>query len=131
MAADDGAGKNRSYLADEDNFKLIKDLHARNLIVPVVGNFAGPRALRAIAGYLKEKNAVVSAFYVSNVEQYLREDGIWNRFCASAAMLPIDATSTFIRSVRGGFNGAPAATGGTAFSSSLGSMKADLASCSK
>jgi hypothetical protein len=130
MAADDGAGKTRSYLADEDNFKVLKDLQTRNLIVPVVGNFAGPKALRSIGSYLKEKKAVVSAFYLSNVEQYLREDGIWGTFCASAQTLPVDDTSTFIRSVRGGFNGAPSANGGPAFSSSVAPMKPDLANCS-
>jgi hypothetical protein len=129
MAADDGAGKNRSFLANEDNFKFLKDLQTKNLVVPVVGNFAGPKALLAISGYLKEKKAVVSAFYLSNVEQYLREDGIWGNFCASAATLPTDATSTFIRSVRGGFNGEPSRGGGSNFASSLGSMKTDLASC--
>ena len=42
----------------------------------------------------------MSVFYVSNVEQYLRQDGIWPRFCANVAALPLDETSTFIRSVR-------------------------------
>lgn len=130
MSADDGAGQHRSFLATDENFKIIKDLETRNLIVPVVGNFAGPKALRAIGSYLKEKKAVVSVFYASNVEQYLREDGIWDNFCRNAATLPVDATSTFVRSVRGGFNGAPSAGGGTAFASSLGSIKTDLAACS-
>jgi hypothetical protein len=129
MTADDGTGTNRSYLANDENFKVLKDLHTRNLVLPVVGNFAGPKALRAIAGYLKQKSAVVSVFYASNVEQYLREDGIWGTFCASAALLPIDASSTFIRSTRGGFAGAPQTGGGSSFASALGSMKTDLASC--
>jgi len=35
----------RSYLATEEGFLFVKDLHARNMIVPVVGDFGGPRAL--------------------------------------------------------------------------------------
>jgi len=109
MTGSDGAGTNRSYLATEDAFKFLKDLESRNLVVPVVGNFGGPKALRSVGSYLRRQGATVSAFYVSNVEQYLREDGIWGNFCANAATLPIDASSTFIRSARGvlcGRNGA-------------------------
>lgn len=132
MTANDGAGKNRSYLASEETFRFLKDLEARNMIVPVVGNFGGPKALRTVGAYLKQKETVVSAFYTSNVEQYLREGGIWDKFCASAATLPIDATSIFIRSERGGFRGQPdqranPVAGG--FASSLVSMQTDLARC--
>jgi hypothetical protein len=132
MRATDGAGVQRSYLASDDAFKAIKDLQQRNLIIPVVGNFAGPKALRSVATYLKQKNAIVSAFYTSNVEQYLRQDGIWRNFCESAATLPIDSTSTFIRSIRGGFAGQPVIRQGPeAFASGLASMKSDLANCGR
>ena len=73
---------------------------ARNLVVPVVGDFAGPKALRAIGRYVAKRGATVSAFYVSNVEEYLRQDGVWPTFCANVASLPIDAGSPFIRAVR-------------------------------
>ena len=131
MTADDGTGKNRSFLASEETFNVMKDLETRNLVIPVVGNFAGPKALRSIAKYLKEKDTIVSVFYLSNVEQYLREDGIWGTFCSSAALLPVDATSTFIRSTRAGFSGTLGQQngGGTTFASALGLMKTDLANC--
>jgi hypothetical protein len=47
-------------------------MHQKNLIVPVVGGFAGPKALRAVGQYLKDRDAVVSVF-ISNVEDYIRE----------------------------------------------------------
>ena len=100
MTTNDGTGTNRSYLATEEAFKFLKDLHTRNMIIPVVGNLGGPRALRAVAAYLKQKEAVVSAFYTSNVEQYLRQDRIWGNFCSSAATMPFDDKSVFIRSAR-------------------------------
>ena len=102
MLADDGGGLNRGYLANEENFKVVKDLEARNLIVPVVGDFAGNKAIRAVGQYLKSVDGTVSAFYVSNVEQFLVQDNTWNNFCRSVASLPHDDNSVFIRSGRGG-----------------------------
>jgi hypothetical protein len=106
MTADDGTGHARSYLATEENYRYMRDFETRNLLVPVVGDFGGPKALRAVASYLKQKALVVSTFYASNVEQYLYQNGIWDRFCGSAATLPLDAKSLLIRSRRGGFRGA-------------------------
>ena len=47
--ATDAAGRSRSYLATEENFRAVKDLEERNLIVPVVGDLAGPRAIGRLA----------------------------------------------------------------------------------
>jgi hypothetical protein len=130
MMGTDGAGRNRSYLASEDTFRIVKDLQTRNMIVPVVGNFGGPRAIRAVATWLKQKEAIVSTFYTSNVEQYLRQDGIFGNFCASASTLPLDANSTFVRSARAGFADQPQVVGaGGNFNLEVKPMKPDLASC--
>src|SRR5580704_10434112 len=72
---DDGNGVNRGFLASEENWLVMKDLETRNLVVPVVGDFGGPKAIRTIGKYLKDHGAVVSAFYLSNVEQYLNRAG--------------------------------------------------------
>jgi hypothetical protein len=96
--AHDGRGRNHAYLGSEANYLALKSLEERNLIVPVVGNFAGPTALRAIGGYVKSRGATVTTFYLSNVEQYLFQDGIWQLFARNVAQLPLDGTSTFIRS---------------------------------
>src|SRR5262249_25142206 len=71
MVATDVDGKERSYLASEDNYRFIRDLENRNLIVPLTGDFGGDKAIRAVGKYLKDHSAAVSAFYLSNVEQYL------------------------------------------------------------
>jgi len=103
MLESDGQGQNRSYLATEENFRILKDLETRNLIVPLVGNFSGDKTLRAVGRYLKERGGTVTAFYTSNVEQYLFQQGDdWNRFYANVATLPLDSTSTFIRSLSNG-----------------------------
>jgi hypothetical protein len=127
MVATDANGTLRSYLASEENFQVLKTLHSKNLFVPVVGNFAGPKALRAVGAWLKERNAMVMAFYLSNVEQYLNMDGIWMDFCRNATALPIDDTSQFIRSYRGG--GGPGFGGGASLSQGLYPMVADLKLC--
>src|SRR5205823_853537 len=67
QVADDGRGQQRGYLSSEENFRTLKGLEENNLIVPIVGNFAGPKALRAVAGYLKSHDLTVSAYYASNV----------------------------------------------------------------
>jgi hypothetical protein len=100
-------GRPQSYLATEANFRFLKTFEERNLLVPIVGNFAGPKAIRSVGRYLRERGATVSAFYVSNVEQYLFQDGIFADFARNVATLPLDTTSTFIRSVssRYGYRG--------------------------
>jgi hypothetical protein len=99
----DGEGAQRSYLASEANYRVLKEMQTDNLVVPLVGDFAGPHALRAVGRYLKERGATVTAFYTSNVEQYLfRQGDDWQRFYSNVATLPIDETSTFIRSLSNG-----------------------------
>jgi hypothetical protein len=105
MEATDNAGMSRSYLANEANFKVLKDLEEKNLIVPLVGNFGGPKALRALGKYLKDHGATVTAFYLSNVEQYLYQDNLWGAFCSNVASMPLDGASTFIRTTQGGGGG--------------------------
>ncbi len=102
MEADNGSGQYMSYLASEESFLFLKDLESRNMLIPVVGDFGGDKALRAVGKYLKTLDATVSAFYLSNVEQYLVMDGKWDQFCANAISLPLDNTSMFIRSGNGG-----------------------------
>jgi hypothetical protein len=103
QVATDSALVHRSYLANEANFRALRALETNNLIVPLVGDFAGPKAIRTVAAYLKERNATVTAFYLSNVEQYLyQQQDDWSRFYSNVATLPLDSSSTFIRSV---FNG--------------------------
>jgi hypothetical protein len=125
MVATDEAGAQRSFLANEDNFAFLKGLETKNLLVPVVGNFAGPKAIRAVGDWIRTKGATVSAFYLSNVEQYLYQDRIWGNFCRNVATLPLEATSSFIRSVRSGGGNGP----GMGLNSELGNMKADVKDC--
>ena len=94
QAIDDGNGVNRGFLANEANFRAMKDFETRNLLVPVVGDFGGTQAIRAVGKYLKEQNVVVSAFYLrtsSDLNRSGTEDVSVQRGVAAA-----DESSTFI-----------------------------------
>jgi len=99
----DWEGVPQSYLASEENFRFVKTMEEKNLIVPVMGNFAGPKAIRAVGRYARTRGSFISAFYVSNVEQYLFQDGLFDAFARNVATLPVDERSTFIRSVSARF----------------------------
>jgi hypothetical protein len=110
MVLNDENGMNRSYLSSEDSYRFMKDLEKKNLLVPLVGNFGGPKALRAVGQYLREHGAIVGAFYLSNVEQYLFRppDGglrIDRQFYESVGTFPLDDSSMFIRSGNAGGGG--------------------------
>jgi hypothetical protein len=88
-----------AFLATEERYGRIREIERRNLIVPVVADFAGSKAIRGVGEYLKQRNALVTAFYTSNVEQYLFIGRNDERFFRNVEALPIDSTSMFIRSV--------------------------------
>jgi len=96
-------GTARSFLATEDNFRFVRQMHQRNVIVPLVGDFGGPKTIRSVAQFLRDHDAKVEAFYISNVDAYLMPsfssmpNGGAANFYASAAELPVNATSPFIR----------------------------------
>jgi hypothetical protein len=89
-----------AFLATEDRYRRVRAMEARNLVVPVVGDFGGPKAIRRIGEYVAARGAIVAAFYVSNVEQYLFGPlDASERFYRNVETLPIDSTSAFIRSL--------------------------------
>ena len=107
---------------------MAEGFQSRNLVVPVVGDFGGPKAIRAVGHYLKSRGGTVGAFYLSNVEQYLYQDGKWDAFCRNVATLPLDQSSTFIRSQSGGggFGGR-----GGGFINSLGAIATEVRVCAR
>jgi len=103
MMVTDGQNRNRNFLTSDSNYQFVRQMQQKNLIVPIVGDFAGPKALRSISGYLREHAAEVSAFYVSNVEEYIASpQSVWTSYCRNIASLPVNPSSTFIRFGRGG-----------------------------
>lgn len=100
MTATDDDGLNRSYMGSDAAYAALKDLQHRNLIVPVVGDFAGPKALRAVGDWIRNHEADVDVFYVSNVEQYLFQQGdAWKEFYLNVSAMPVSKRALFVRSV--------------------------------
>ena len=97
----------RNYLASEESFLFLKELQRRNRIVPVVGDLGGPDALAAIGREIAARGLRVSAFYLSNVEQYLMRGAGFRQFAENVAGLPHDGRSTLIRSYFGRGGGHP------------------------
>jgi hypothetical protein len=108
LLAADARGRKGNFLASEEGFQFVKSLQARNLVVPVVGNLAGPKALVAIGNVLKRRGEPLSAFYTSNVEFYLMRSGTLDRFADNLAQIPRMPHAVVIRSVFGRFNGGSA-----------------------
>ncbi|MBW3552622.1 MAG: hypothetical protein KY466_03880 [Gemmatimonadetes bacterium] len=92
-------GRRASYLADEAAYAFVRGMEVDGRVVPVVGDLAGPHAVRAIGDAVRSKGEVVSAFYVSNVEFYLFGDGTFRAFIENLAALPADRSAVLIRSV--------------------------------
>jgi hypothetical protein len=97
MTAKDFTGQGRSFLATEEGFRFVKDLQSRNLIVPVVGDFGGPRAIRRVGDYVREHADRIYAVYASNVGVYLTNQQM-RAFCSNLATLPVALSTRFIES---------------------------------
>jgi len=100
MNTADATGSNSSFLSSEESYLYVREMQRKNLIVPLVGDFAGPAVIRNVGRYLTERKATVGAFYISNVETYL-SDPQKQTFYENVAALPVDSSSMFIRHILG------------------------------
>jgi hypothetical protein len=88
-----------NFLASDEDFQRVREMHLQNRIVPLVGDFAGGKVFVALGDYLRKHGHTVSAFYTSNVEQFLFQNGVFPAFVHNVRALPIDERSVFIRAV--------------------------------
>ena len=101
VAETDLNGKQGNFLASVDDYQFVRELHRKNLIIPVVGDFGGKKALAAIGDYLRKVGVTVTAFYTSNVEQYLFGNDLFGAFANNVRKLPMNERSLFIRAIAG------------------------------
>ncbi|MBX3280764.1 MAG: hypothetical protein KF868_22430 [Acidobacteria bacterium] len=99
----DQHGKLGNFLAIVEDYEFVRGMHGKNLIIPVVGDFGGKKALAAIGDFLRSKGLTVTAYYTSNVEQYLFGSDLFEAFAENVRKLPINERSLFIRAVAGRF----------------------------
>src|SRR5690606_7296679 len=95
----DRAGRQASYLASEEAFQIVRSLQLRDGIIPAVGDLAGSRAVPAIAAYLRERGIPLTAYYTSNVEFYLGNEGSLDEFIENLRLFPRAPNAVIIRSV--------------------------------
>jgi hypothetical protein len=98
----DREGRRASFLASEDDFQFVRSLQQRDLVIPVVGDLAGPSALTEVGRFMAARGDRLAAFYASNVEFYLFADGRFPSFVRNLGRLPHSDRSLIIRSVFGG-----------------------------
>jgi len=101
LLATDANGERGNYLASEGSFQFIKSLQQRDLVIPVVGDLSGPRALASVGASLRKRGLRLSAFYASNVEFYLFGDGRFGNFVNNLGAMPRADHGVIIRSVFG------------------------------
>ena len=94
----DRQGREQSYLSSEELFQWLKKFEAENRLIPIVGDFAGPHALKTVGAFLRANGLHISTFYTSNVEFYLFGRTTWTRYVANVKSLPLADDSIFIRS---------------------------------
>ena len=124
----DRRGRQLCYLASEDDFQFVKGLQSRDLIVPIVGNLAGPHPLAAIGQEIARRGDKVSAFYISNIENYLFRDGSFQRYMENVKKLPHTDKSVVIRSLFGGYQ-LPESVPGYYSTSAIQTFNELLANC--
>ncbi len=101
IAQPDQHGRQGNFLASVDDYEFVRGLHRKNLIIPVVGDFGGSKAIASVGAYLKKNGLTVTAYYTSNVEQYLFGNNVFAAFANNIKKLPLTDKSLFIRAVPG------------------------------
>jgi hypothetical protein len=95
----DPQGQLGNFLASDEDYQFVRRMQRLNRIIPVVGDFAGTKALSSVGRYLAGHHYTVSAFYTSNVEQFLFQNGVYQEFLSNVRTLPVNDKSVFIRAV--------------------------------
>jgi hypothetical protein len=67
------------------------------MIVPVIGDFGGPAAIRRVGDYVRQQSDVITAFYGSNVGVYLTTKQT-RVYCGNLGTLPAAPRTWFIES---------------------------------
>jgi hypothetical protein len=92
-------GKPGNFLANEADYQFVRNFQQQNRIIPLVGDFAGEKTLKAVGNYLRKNSLAVSVFYISNVEQFLFQNDSFDSYAKNVKLIPITTKSIFIRSI--------------------------------
>jgi hypothetical protein len=90
-------GEPASFLASLEAYDAVRSLALAGRLVPVVGDFGGPHALRAIGEHVERLGEEVTAIYTSNVEYYLLGTPAFDRWVSNVGSLPLGDDALMIR----------------------------------
>ncbi len=95
----DDTGRPGNYLATEDGFQFLKSLQARDLVIPVVGDFAGPKALTAVGGFSRTATSACPRSTRRTWSSICSGMERSTRFVANPGRLPRAPNAVIIRSI--------------------------------
>jgi hypothetical protein len=124
----DRRGRKVCYLSSEEDFQYVRALEARDGLVPVVGDLSGPHAIAGVGQLMAQRGEKLSAFYVSNVENYLFRNGAYTRYIENLKRVPHSDRSLIIRSIFGGYS-LPESAPGYYSTSAVQTVNELLANC--
>jgi hypothetical protein len=86
-----------SFTESEEAYARVRKLVVENRVIPLVGDFGGAQALRAVGDDMRARGLTLGVFYTSNVEQYLFDGKKHGVFLKSVEAMPRDAESRIVR----------------------------------
>jgi hypothetical protein len=93
----DRLGHPAHFLAREEWYRAVRDAQLGDRILPLVGDFAGPRALPAFGTWLRRRGFAVGVFYASDVEFFLLRSGRFSDYVGHLSTLPWAEEAVLIR----------------------------------
>lgn len=85
-----------TFLASDEAYSKVRRMVLENRVLPVVGDFGGTHALRAVGEDMRSRGLTLGVLYASNVEQYLFEQRKHGTFVESVAAMPHDDASRLV-----------------------------------
>jgi hypothetical protein len=97
MTATDRQGHPAHFLAHEPLYQSLRVLETNDRVIPLVGDFAGDRAMPALGGWLRDRKLRVGMLYISDVEFFLLRGGKFPAYLNNLRALPWAEGAVVIR----------------------------------
>ena len=99
ILATDQTGRSWNFLNDDLRFQWLKTMQRNNRIIPIVGDLTGGKTLRTIAEFATKKGIPISTIYISNAEQLIFQEQLFDQYMSNIKNLPKDSSGLLIRTV--------------------------------
>jgi len=132
----DTSGQKGHYLWSDEDFAFLKNMSEKNLIIPLVGDFAGTKCISELGKWLKKRKLKVGIFYTSSVEYWIGERknnfAVWSIWISNLKALPWSENAVIVRATFGStfFNEHPRYRKGDSWISIASYVRDFLSRCS-